>query len=252
MRALSSPAALVILLLALGSLRGWTAPGTITLTVSEASVTVSNRFTLSVGISGYTGPVEIDGYNFRILYDPARFAVISDSASLHDAAGPAQNWLRFPAQENVTGPSQLNDWTLFDQGLVHVAVFDLRLAPNPLNPRGTAAEAGFLYELAFTALTPGTGAITVAPAAGNVLLHDAFLNAAGVPALEGTSANVTVTAPRLQIERTGLNQVTITWSEGILETTDRLGAAWAPVLGATNSLTVRAVGGQRFYRAVAP
>jgi len=250
MRALHSPSALVLLLIALGCPDGWAAPGAISLSVPNSPVAACDTFTVTVNLAGYTDITEADGYNFRILYDPARFAVVSNSASLHDAAGPTQNWLRFPAQENVSGLF-LSDFTQFDPGVVHVSVADLRLAPDPLNPRGTTAAAGFLYELTFTALTPGAGAITVAPAVGDGVLHDPFLNPAGVPSLAGASANVTVTGVRLRIQRTGLNQVTITWPKGVLETTDTLGAPWTPIPGATNSLTVPTAS-RKFYRAVIP
>jgi hypothetical protein len=251
MRSLSRPFIPVLVLMVLAGRASWAAPGAIHLSVSNSSVPAFDSFTVTVGLDGYTNPTEADGYNFRVLYDPARFAVVTSSATLHDASGPTQNWLRYPAQESVAG-LVLDNFTIFDPGVIHVSVADMRLPPDPLNPRGTAAAAGFLYGITFTALTPGVGAITVVPAVGGGVLHDAFLNPAGVPDLAGAAANITVSGVRLRIQRTGTNQVTITWPKGALETTDRLGAAWAPLPTATNSLTVPSVGGTRFYRAVLP
>ena len=228
------------------------APGTISLSVTPSgSISICDTVTVTVAITGYTDADEVDGYNFRILYDPARFAAISDSATLHDAAGPTQNWLRFPAQENVSGPF-LENFTLFDTGVVHVSVVDLRLAPDPLNPRGTAAAAGFLYEVKFTALSAGMGIIAVAPAVGGVILQDVSLTPSSLPNLAGAGASFTITGVRLQIRRTGASQVTITWPKGFLEFTDTLGTGWTRIPGATNSLTVPAASARRFYRAVTP
>ena len=253
MRILPPPCALVLLLIGLTGPISWAAPGAIRLSVSNSSVAACDTFMVTVSLGGYTDPTEADGYNFRILYDPARFAAVSNSALLHDASGPTENWLRFPAQENVASLSlPLTDFTVFDPGAIHVSVADMRLPPDPLNPRGTAAATGFLYEMTFTALAPGVGVITIAPAVGGAVLHDAFLDPAVVPALAEASASVTVTGVRLQIQRAGPNEVTITWPKGMLETTDTLGRPWTPVLGATNSVTVPTAGGQRFYRAVIP
>jgi hypothetical protein len=222
--------------------------GNIALTVqpSTGPIACGDTVDLMFRISGKTDTTEIDGYSFRITYDPALFSFVSGSGAINDIAGSDENWLRFPAQESVgAGAVPLSDFTISSSGVIDVAVVDLRVPPDLNNPRGSAASAGFLYALSLQAIAPGTGTVSVVSGAGGAVLFNASMNPSGLPSLN--SATLSVVGPRLSIARSG-NQAVVSWPKtGTLETAINVTGPWTNIVGAASPFSTNIVSPRRFF-----
>jgi hypothetical protein len=183
---LAKPLALAVLL---GSAPALLAAA-ITTSVSPAGpFTVGQTFTVTFSISGYAGPDEIDGYEFKITYPSALFSVVGGSESLHDGPGfgAAVNWLRKAPQDLVGAGAILTNGTTSSAGTENVSVVDLRGA----SVRGTTAADGFLYSFDVMANAPGVGSFTPSTPGTGIVLYDVSLSPVG-PAPTFTGATVTV------------------------------------------------------------
>ena len=104
--------------LLLGTAASQAALGTITAVASPPGpVAVNDLFTITLSISGYTDPKQIDAYQFQISYPSALFSFQGPFDHGTSAAGPNQQWLSMSAQEAAVdgyatpcyayGPSEL-------------------------------------------------------------------------------------------------------------------------------------------------
>lgn len=229
------------------------APGNITMTVQPSTRPVACGDTVNFvfRISGKTDATEIDGYSFRVTYDPALFSFVPGSGAINDLAGSDQNWLRYPSQESVgAGALPLTDFTIASTGIVDVAVVDLRVPADLSDPRGSAANAGFLYAFSLQAIAPGTGTVSIASSAGGAILFDTSLNPDGLPSYG--SATLRIVGPRLSIARSG-NQVQVSWTKtGTLQTAPNVTGPWTNLSGATSPFAVNITEPRRFFRLQIP
>jgi hypothetical protein len=178
------------------------ADGTISTMLSPVGPVVTGAtFSVTLSLSGYTSPTEVDGYNFRVSYDTTLFTLVGGSLVLNDAAGPSQNWLRLAPQDGVgAGAIGLTDSTATSLGIVDISVSDLRLSST----RGTTAAAGFLYAFDLMAMAVGTGAITPSAGAGGTVFFDTSLSPSAVPAFSGASMTVVPEAGTIALLVPGL------------------------------------------------
>jgi hypothetical protein len=227
------------------------APGTITTSInSTGAFTLGATFSATFAISGYTDGVEIDGFNFRVNYDPAELLVIQ--TIVNDSPGADENWLRKNPQDGVGGGGILTDFTTNIAGEVRISVADLRL----FSTRGTLASAGFSCRVDFQVIGAGSGLVTPSPVPGGTVLFDRDLSPAGVPSFTGT--NIPPVTYALSIDRSG-SDVRISWPSSstgfVLEENAVLGTSnWTAISpmpaddGTNKSITVRSPTGKNFYR----
>lgn len=160
-------------------------PGMITTSLSSMGpVLVGQTVTATFRISGYTDAAEIDGFTFKVSFPGSIFMYVGGVNEGDTTAGPDQQWLRKPNQEEGIVLNTILD---SEPGMVTVTALD-SLSSGP-EEKGTVAESGFL--VAFNLLTTGigTGDITLSPSDGQVLLGVEYVPA-GVPTLAGASFEV--------------------------------------------------------------
>jgi hypothetical protein len=238
--------ALALLLAAAQHLAGATATLVMTKQPAGTNVALFDTFTLTFTMSSYGGGGPVDGFNFQVNFDPARFALVPGAAALRDATGADENWLRLPVQENVGSAPILTDFQTNDTGIVRVAVCDLRLVPNLATSSGTIATTGFLCALTFQAIGTGPGAITAVPSAGGTFLFSPDLRPLATPAFS-TNLTLNVLGPALAIYRTNTLLV-VTWPTGVLQSATSFAGVWTDVAGANSPYSFGAQGSQRFFR----
>ncbi len=156
-----------------------TVPGRIDTSANGANfptVETDNFLFVVHNIHNYTRTNEIDGFNFRVTYDPSLFAFVSNSFSV---GFPGQQWLSKANQEGA-GFTIASFSTATNPGVIHVSVRDI----TPSAPeRGTVATIGNLIFYQLQAIAPGVGQLTVLPEEDGTFLFDTAMQPAGEPSL---------------------------------------------------------------------
>lgn len=176
----------------LSATRSDAATGTIRASVNNfLPICPGDTFTVTLRISGYTNPVGIDAYQFKITYPAALFAFTGPID--HGLSAPAADpqWLSLPSQESsAAGYAPTGSDNSSVPGVIIIDYADLGFS----DPEGgTTAASGLLVSFKMTALAAGTGTFTPAAPPGGVTFFDVDLNPAGSPLFAGTS--VTVNTP---------------------------------------------------------
>ena len=231
------------------------APGIITTSISATgSLALGSFFSATFAISGYTDAVEIDGFNFKVNYDPVGLSFIG--SALNDSPGSSANWLRSSPQDGVSGTAILTDFTTSIAGEVRISAADLRLPST----RGTLAATGLLCRVDFQVIGVGSGLITPSPSARGTVLFANNLAPAGVPLFTG--ATIPPVTYRLRISRSGPN-VRISWPSPatgfvleenlVLRTTNWTAVPQMPADDGTNKAVMLSAGtGKNFFRLKKP
>lgn len=168
------------------------APGTIDTSFSSMSpVLIGETFTATFRISGYNDATEIDGFQFKVNYPSNIFSFVG-GVNFGDAAGPDQQWLTKPTQDD----GFILDATIApDPGVVTITLLDFGPGDSTTGLQGgTFTPNGFLLAFNLMATGIGTGDITLTQFGGQVLF-DTDLMPAGKPELMGASMTVVVPEP---------------------------------------------------------
>jgi hypothetical protein len=171
----------------IGASQSDAALGLITATTSADPVNVGDTFTITLSISGYTDPAEIDAYQFQVTYPSALFTFVGPFDHGSSAAGPNQQWLSMANQETDATYAP----TSSDSGVVPgTIVIDFADLGFTVTEGGTVAGSGFLVSFVMEAAGVGTGTFSPAAAAGGVTLFDTNFNSVGAPSFAGVSVTV--------------------------------------------------------------
>ena len=131
-------------------------------------VNLNDTFVVTLSISGYTDPIEIDAYQFEVTYPAALFSFAGSIDHGTTGAGLTQQWLAKPNQETeLAGYSPDVNTTGSVAGVVLVDLADTGFS----DPEGgTVAATGFLVSFMLRADAAGTGSITPRPPPGGEVL----------------------------------------------------------------------------------
>lgn len=241
-------------------IRSFALPGTVLVRANSSTpVRAGEVFRVTMLITEYTEPIEIDGFRFNVSFPTDLFAFVPGSERLTDDFGTDQQWLSKANQETPAQgfqPTSLGE--LQSPGVLEVYVRDTGTGPVE---RGTLAFSGFLYSFELLAQGEGTGLIRAFP----------FEGQSGVEALYATSG-VAVETPsfgaaiktvqsgiHLSIRRVGSN-IVLRWPTTpagfSLQQRSTLTAAssWVDstepvmVVNGEYQVTVPASGAQRYFR----
>ncbi len=184
----AGPIAAVCAVLITGAPPAGAALGTIAVSISPSGpLAISDTFTVSLSISGYTETTEIDAYQFVITYPSSLFSFTGpfDHGS---SSGPNQQWLSMTNQESAANgyaPSAADNGSV--AGTIVIDYADLGFS---VTEGGTNSASGFLVSFDMQAIAAGTGSFTPAAPAGGVTFFDVDLINAGSPSFSGAGITV--------------------------------------------------------------
>jgi hypothetical protein len=152
-------------------------------------VNVNDEFSVTLRMSGYTDPTEVDGFNFNVNYDTDHFEFVDGFGVGNELSGdPDEQWLHKLNQESPGYALDFSGSSGVVPGRVIIAMFDSALSDPE---QGTLAESGFLVSFALRATALGVGEITPAAFLDGSVLFDTLLSSIpNSPSFVGTSVEV--------------------------------------------------------------
>lgn len=240
-------------------LTGSALPGTVLVTLeSMAPVRAGEVFRVTLRMTEYTEPIEIDGFRFNVSF-PTNLTFVQGSGRLTDDFGTDQPWLSKANQETpAQGYQPVSSSQLVEPTRLDVHVRDTGTGPIE---RGTIGFAGFLYSFQLRAQSEGTSLIrsfAYDGPGGPEALYATTGAQVEVPSF-GAAVKVVEPGINVSVTRSGTNAV-LRWPTSpagffLQQKLDLTPATtWvnvtAPVVQVQgqNQVTLPAVGPQRFFR----